>query len=287
MLTRILMGIILIVSLVGLMLLDLRFAPWYPLLYAICMTGSQLAVKELNQILCILEKPRRIALHILVGLIITSNWLPHLPCQSMFTNVDTARVVGGFFVASILALMTLELRSFQNDGTNSGRVLKAIFTIVYLGLLPSFLIQIRWITSHIHHLPSTGLLCLGATITCTKCADIGAYFTGRLIGKTPMAPLLSPKKTLEGLAGGLALSTVAACLWYRFLPETPFCCTSGAALFGFCVGGTGVMGDLFESMLKRDSGIKDASSLLPGFGGCLDVLDSLLVAGPIAWLFFS
>ncbi|MFN5290302.1 MAG: hypothetical protein ACK5E4_09470 [Planctomycetia bacterium] len=90
MLTRIFMGIILIVALVGLMLLDLRFAPWYPLLYAICMTGSQLAVKELNKILSILEKPRRIALHILVGLIITSNWLPHLPCQSIITNTETA-----------------------------------------------------------------------------------------------------------------------------------------------------------------------------------------------------
>ena len=95
------------------------------------------------------------------------------------------------------------------------------------------------------------------------------------------------RRMAKGLAGGLALSTLAGCVWFRFLPETPFCCTTGAALFGFCVGGTGVMGDLFESMLKRDSGIKDASSLLPGFGGCLDVLDSLLVAGPIAWLFFS
>ena len=121
-------------------------------------------------------------------------------------------------------------------------------------------------------------------LLCVKMTDIGAFFTGRAIGKHKLIPWLSPGKTWEGLAGGLVLSgIVGACFapsivdleWYK------------GALFGILIGGIGQLGDLLESMMKRDADVKDSGDLIPGFGGMLDVIDSPLLAAPFAYLLFS
>ncbi len=97
-----------------------------------------------------------------------------------------------------------------------------------------------------------------------------------------MAPVLSPKKTWEGVLGGLLLSAAAAVAINRPLSVVPGG-DSAAAVFGLVVGGAGVLGDLAESMIKRDCRRKDASQMMPGFGGVLDVIDSILFAAPIAY----
>lgn len=111
-------------------------------------------------------------------------------------------------------------------------------------------------------------------------ADIGAYFAGRAFGRNKLAPAVSPGKTWEGVAGGaLAAAVVAgtACLW---LPVPP----AAFILISMCVSLLSVVGDLSESLFKRQAGVKDSGRLFPGHGGVLDRIDSLTAAAPLFWL---
>jgi len=112
-------------------------------------------------------------------------------------------------------------------------------------------------------------------------SDTGGYVAGVLFGKHPMAPKISPKKSWEGVGGSLLFATVAGVCMAIFVLEVPYwvglILSVGLVAVGSC-------GDLIESMIKRDLGIKDMSSFLPGHGGVMDRLDSLLVAAPVGWL---
>jgi phosphatidate cytidylyltransferase len=112
-------------------------------------------------------------------------------------------------------------------------------------------------------------------------SDTGGYIAGVLFGKHPMAPKISPKKSWEGVAGSLVLGTAAGICMAIFALDVPFWV---GIILGVSLVTVGTCGDLIESMIKRDLGIKDMSSFLPGHGGVMDRLDSLLVAGPVAWL---
>ena len=112
-------------------------------------------------------------------------------------------------------------------------------------------------------------------------SDTGGYVAGVLFGKHPMAPKISPKKSWEGVAGSLVFATVAAICMAIFVLKVPFWV---GIILSVSLVAVGTCGDLIESMIKRDLGIKDMSSFLPGHGGVMDRLDSLLVAAPIAWL---
>lgn len=112
-------------------------------------------------------------------------------------------------------------------------------------------------------------------------SDTGGYVAGVLFGKHPMAPKISPKKSWEGVAGSLILGTAAGICMAIFALDVPFWV---GIILGVSLVAVGTCGDLIESMIKRDLGIKDMSSFLPGHGGVMDRLDSLLVAAPVAWL---
>jgi phosphatidate cytidylyltransferase len=112
-------------------------------------------------------------------------------------------------------------------------------------------------------------------------SDTGGYVAGVLFGKHPMAPKISPKKSWEGLGGSFAFATAAGVCMAIFVLDVPFWV---GIILGVSLVAVGTCGDLIESMIKRDLGIKDMSSFLPGHGGVMDRLDSLLVAAPIAWL---
>jgi phosphatidate cytidylyltransferase len=160
-----------------------------------------------------------------------------------------------------------------------------LLVVSYAGLLPSFLLQLRWLDGGL------GSVALALAIFVPKCGDIGAYAMGRLLGKHPMTPLLSPKKTWEGAAGGLAASVLAALvlnLISTFVSgKEPLLAWPSAVLFGVVIGILAMLGDLAESLLKRDCGRKDASTLIPGFGGVLDVLDSVVFSAPVAYLWIA
>lgn len=112
-------------------------------------------------------------------------------------------------------------------------------------------------------------------------SDTGGYIAGVLFGKHPMAPKISPKKSWEGVAGSLILGTAAGICMAIFALDVRFWV---GIILGVSLVAVGTCGDLIESMIKRDLGIKDMSSFLPGHGGVMDRLDSLLVAAPVAWL---
>jgi phosphatidate cytidylyltransferase len=114
--------------------------------------------------------------------------------------------------------------------------------------------------------------------------DTFAYLTGVLIGKHRMAPKLSPKKSWEGFAGGLIATSAVSAYAFENLLEKPWWLGLFAGIFGVIAA---TFGDLIESALKRDFGIKDMSSFLPGHGGMLDRLDSAIVTGPTLWIFLE
>lgn len=280
---RIVIGILLVVVLSSALVADLFFAPWYPFLLFICLSGGFLATKELLTLFKDSSlTPSKNLLTLAVATILVSNWIPHF--NLLPPSNHCWQITGGTAIAFYFVLILIEMFKFRSPGHSTNNLSLSAFIIVYLGLLPSFLIQLRWIGSETS--PTIGLYCLGITITVTKCCDIGAYFTGKLFGRHLMTPLLSPKKTWEGFAGGILFSVLIAFLWTKFFPYTPLCCDLATIAFGVIIGLGGVFADLVESLIKRDLSTKDASQVIPGFGGILDLLDSLLIIGPIAWLFF-
>ncbi len=159
-----------------------------------------------------------------------------------------------------------------------------VLALSYVGLLGSFLIQMRWLDGPYH-----GLIPLVYLFVAAKGADTGAYTFGRLAGRHKLWPRLSPNKTIEGAVGGLVFAvagTLAITAAIHALPHVPVFSWGVSVLFGLIVGAAAQLGDLMESMIKRDCAQKDASAVLPGFGGVLDVLDSLLFAGPVAFGFW-
>ena len=132
-----------------------------------------------------------------------------------------------------------------------------------------------------------GGVCLLFFILVTKCSDIGAYSLGSLIGRHKMIPKVSPGKTWEGFAGAILLSTAVALVFAHYFGETKLggMTLLHAALLGLLLAVGAVVGDLVESVFKRDSGVKDSGAFFPGIGGILDLLDSLLFNAPLMFLY--
>jgi phosphatidate cytidylyltransferase len=151
----------------------------------------------------------------------------------------------------------------------------ACFSIIYLGLLGAFA-------------PATyvdfGPWHLLMLIFVVKCSDIGAYTAGRFFGKHKFSPVISPKKTWEGMAGAVVTAALVAVAFAVFCDIMSW---RLAIVFGVVFAFIGQLGDLAESMLKRDAETKDSSNSVPGFGGILDIVDSILITAPFGYLFFS
>jgi phosphatidate cytidylyltransferase len=157
----------------------------------------------------------------------------------------------------------------------------------YIGWLLSAFILLRQLDTPLRAAPLAALGIPPGTawvilvLAITWIQDSAAYFVGRTIGRTRMAPILSPKKTWEGFAGGLAASVLAA-LAATFVLGLPVS-YGAAALIGAATGVTGPLGDLGESLIKRQIGVKDSGALIPGHGGILDRMDSLLFTAPTVY----
>ena len=122
------------------------------------------------------------------------------------------------------------------------------------------------------------LLLLGIIVV----SDSAQYYTGRAFGRRPLAPTISPKKTMEGAIGGMIFGTIATAIGGSYVFSSPWWMLG---LLGAVISLLGIVGDLFESLLKRSAGVKDSSSLIPGHGGVLDRIDSWLFAAPVYYVF--
>jgi phosphatidate cytidylyltransferase len=286
------MGALLILLTGGVLIFDGQFAPWYPFLFALVGTLSLLGSYELLALLGPGRRPWPALCHVGVFALVCANW----PAHVLSGGGDPWRWVFFTFVGLVLLGFLAAMASFhpprdgEADSTRPdslSRLSLLVFAFFYLGVLPGFLVQLRWPTLvRAGDANRHAVVALALAIFVPKCCDIGAYFTGRFLGRRKMAPVLSPKKTWEGLAGGLALAALVAVAINRLGPVL-----SGgdltAACFGLTVGGAGVWGDLAESLIKRECRRKDASQVVPGFGGVLDVVDSIIYSAPVASLWLS
>jgi phosphatidate cytidylyltransferase len=184
--------------------------------------------------------------------------------------------------ATLIVLLAAGLSQAGEMATSLTSLSSTLFGAMYVGLPCAQLVGVRMIgdTSDIHHLAPRLLTLFFAMVMMT---DTGAYYSGRAVGRHKLAPRISPGKTVEGAIGGFAaaLATGPLCRLI-FFPELPLL---DSVILGGAVSVLGQTGDLAESMLKRGSGVKDSSNLLPGHGGMLDRLDSILVAAPAIYFY--
>ena len=180
-----------------------------------------------------------------------------------------------FVLAASLALVALNvLMSDRTGAPLLADTAAAVLAPVYIGLPLGSLVGVHAIGGR------EAVLLLIATVAVS---DTAQFYTGRAFGRTPLAPLRSPKKTREGALGGFVIApiflAVAGSYW---LPSFPW---YWLAALGFGIVVAGIIGDLFESMLKRAADMKDSGALIPGHGGVLDRIDALLFAAPVFYFF--
>ncbi len=203
--------------------------------------------------------------------------VPVLPLAFGSVAVIVAAYAGGSRAMVVVVALTLfVLMSWRARGPNDGYVrdiTAAVFTVLYVPFLAAFAaLMLR---------EDDGANRVVVFIVLTVLSDVGGYAAGVLFGRHPMAPSISPKKSWEGLAGSGLFCAVGGAIAVPTMLD-------GRALYGALIGlavmATATLGDLGESIIKRDLRIKDMGSLLPGHGGMMDRLDSLLPAAPVTFL---
>jgi phosphatidate cytidylyltransferase len=284
--TRLWIGAILVFAIFLVLVFDLQFAPYFPILGIVIGVIGFLAAVELRGLLPAAMQPRPVLAVLAVELVLASPWLA-LGAFRLAPETVTLTVTSQWSTCLFAAVVALgflcEMARFQGPNDAIGRLCGLTFLAAYLGLLPSFLSDLRWLTPFEGHSDwgrSTAALVL--CIFTPKVGDIAAYFTGRALGQHLMSPVLSPKKTIEGAIGGVVGATLFATIVQLVEPVARGGVLS-AAILGGLLGVVGIFGDLAESLLKRDAKAKDASQTVPGFGGVLDVIDSILFCAPVVY----
>jgi phosphatidate cytidylyltransferase len=193
-------------------------------------------------------------------------------------------------VFAVIALFVVEITSYRPHGAAIERLTAGVFTIVFLGLPLACIVSLRLLCLENFgpeqagrgHL---GMLPLLSLVVVAKAGDIAAYLGGTLLGRHRMTAALSPGKTWEGAVASLVGSSAAAwCVLEQFGSGAFTRPWGGWLVFGLSVGLAAMVGDLAESLIKRECGAKDSGRSLGGLGGFLDLIDSLLFAAPVAWL---
>jgi phosphatidate cytidylyltransferase len=285
---RLLVGTLLIAAFAGLCWLDAIHAASAPSgawLFPVALLLSVLASGEVSNLVSAGEcQPNRWLIFAGNFLIVAANGVPAFGPESL-----THALGGNFFwplaalAVAVLAAFTVEIVRYRAQSGAFVRLAGTIFSFAYVGLLLTFVVQLTFGPG------GQGLLALLSLIVVVKMADTGAYTVGRLIGRHKMTPHLSPGKTWEGAVGAMLFAILGSWLVFnllrpRMLPDA----AAGPLIrqwiaYGLIVGIAGMLGDLAESLLKREAGRKDSSTWMPGLGGVLDVLDSILFAAPVAY----
>lgn len=282
--TRVASGLTMIAALFSILVWDARWAPYYPILAVAIAAVAGLGAWEVARLLQQLPLAVKTWFCVAgsVGTIL-ANWIPRVLGDVAGPDITAATIA---FVVFGMTSLVLAAWEYEAPGDSVAKAAGQLFCIFYVGLLGSFVVQVRWFGET----PAGGAVAFALTIFTAKFCDIGAYFAGKAFGRTKMSPRLSPGKTWEGFAGGVALAVglaISLALLGKYLAGEEVLTPIQAVVFGLIIGGVGPVGDLVESLIKRDSRQKDASANIPGFGGMLDVVDSVLYAGPVAYLLFA
>jgi phosphatidate cytidylyltransferase len=210
--------------------------------------------------------------------------IPAVPAgaAAMLTTAAFARLAfGGFswapidvvLMSAFVALASVTMARWHGGPDALGHAAAAIFPSLYLGLPIGAMIALRETRGR------EALLLLMLTVSVS---DTAQYYTGRAFGRRPLAPHISPKKTVEGAVGGFVFGALVFVVvgeyWLSVVPVLV------RVLLGVTIVALGIAGDLFESMLKRSASVKDSSTLIPGHGGVLDRIDALLFAAPVYYI---
>ncbi len=291
---RLLSAAVILAALLTLMWLDYRLlvfstpGAWlFPLLLVISVLGTE---EVLSLLRAQNHRPRGAIVYAGSLLILVVVGWPIL--VGIFTAVKPSLAdVGSLtYVAPALAILTAvvflgEMARYDKPGMAILNVALAIFTIVYIGLSLSF-----WVMLRLHHGNGVGMVALFSMLLVVKMADVGAFACGKCFGRNKLTPVLSPGKTWEGAIGGVIVACITSWAFFRFAAPAMAGTTAikpalaAVLVYGAALAVAGMIGDLAESLLKRDMQRKDSSTWLPGLGGVLDIIDAPLIAGPVAWL---
>lgn len=254
----------------ALLLLPLLAILWIPWLWPFTLLAGIAALLGIREFHSIGTRPGGHPL-LLLGFLFTSLFIVNAYFHPRFDYPYTAPLLAAAVVVPLLWL----LRHYPREEafphwiwTTAG--------IIYVGWMLSYYVAMRGLDQGREWV----LLALLTTFAC----DTAAFFTGRAWGKRPLAPAISPKKTWEGAIGGFAAAAAAALILYTLLDITHLNYTH-AIILGCLIGIFAQTGDIFESSLKRRSGVKDSGSLIPGHGGILDRLDSVIFSGLIVYYY--
>jgi phosphatidate cytidylyltransferase len=300
--TRLVIGLSMVAGILLVLGLDERWAPWFPIWFVLSLIAMGASAMELVGLLdATSARPSGNTVFGGVMALVVANWAPHVtgamvtvPRLADALQYDPSAPVGALawplctFVAIVMGAFVIQSAQFDQPGRTMATIAGTVLTVAFVGLLGSFMIQMRWFDGPYH-----GILPLVFLVATAKGADTGAYTFGRIAGRHKLWPRLSPNKTIEGAVGGLITGVAAALIVAaiaRNVLRVPTLSWPAAVGFGLIIGSAAQLGDLMESMIKRDCARKDASDAVPGFGGVLDVLDSLLFAAPVAygyWLWFG
>lgn len=253
------------VALFAVVAVGLVWLPWLFIVFAAVALG--LGVVEVDRAL------RRKGMHavwlpIVIGTVISvlGGYLVSVRDLGMAPTTFVVVCLGGMFLAALVGRLFRGADGFIRD------VAATALLVAYIPLLGVFLPLLMG--------SAAGNLRVLTVIAAVVASDTGAFATGVLVGRHKMAPSISPSKTWEGTAGGVLVAAVVGALLTHLLLDAPWWV---GLILGAACSIAGTIGDLVESLIKRDAGIKDMSNFLPGHGGIMDRLDSLLLAVPLGW----
>ncbi len=290
---RLIGAIAIIVPLCGLCWLDYYYnlgRPGLWLLPLVLLLGVLAAEEVLDLLRAKQLRPIGWSCHMGTFIVIASASLPiWWPFNRVPSQTDQAEAALYALAFGVVLAILGEMRRYEKPGQSMIHLGLTIFSIFYVGGLLSFIVRLRLVQQGTEEGNAYGMLALLSMIVVVKISDVGAYFIGSNFGRTKLVPRLSPGKTLEGTLGGLATSCLGSYVMFQWVG--PWMLGSGVGsipfgwlLFALLVSPAGMLGDLAESMFKRDMETKDSSKWLVGLGGILDVLDSMLLGAPMALL---
>lgn len=260
--TRLITGL----ALVALVLAVIRFAP-LPLFWVLLLGLSGLAVVEVNHLLKALGRPPWRVLALLGTLATVSAFL------------DPSPALAPVLMVCVLVVFVRTLAAGIEPAEGCDRIIGTLLPVLYLGLTLGHLGGLLAVECVPDRERGEDLLIFA--LVAVYMGDSCAYYGGRMLGRHALSPNISPKKTWEGavcgVAGAMAGSLLAPFWFFQELPWWH------ALALGFVLGVFGIFGDLVESFFKRAANVKDSGGLLPGHGGVLDRIDSLLLAAPVLY----